>query len=453
MGARILGNLTIAGADSVTTDSRTDVAGSLFFALRGATFDGHEFVNDVLARGAAAAVVSDIEKIDRSSHDKGRLLFVGDTTAALGKLAMWYRRQSAAQVIAVVGSNGKTTAKDLIHAVLGSQRPGRAAKASFNNSIGVPLTLLSVEPKDEYVVVEIGTNHPGEIGALGRIAQPDMVVVTSIGEEHLEFFGNVESVAREEYAILNCMQDRAFVAVSDQAAPFAPPKLIRDRSLVVYGFANDAQLRVSGLVAKPTGQTFKVNGRFDYSLPLLGRHNVLNAMAAIAVGTRFRMSEDAIAAALAKVRPSPMRMETRQFGELRVINDAYNANPTSMRAAFEVLDSLDDGRRKVLIMGDMRELGNESARCHQAVGRDAGRSTAQVIIAVGAFARVVVDGATTTAGTNKRIYAFQNIESLIGRLHSLIEPHDTVLLKASRGMGLERLLEHLQQLATNSVSK
>ncbi len=317
----------------------------------------------------------------------------------------------------------------------------------------MPLTLLSVKPKDEYVVVEIGTNHPGEIGSLGRIAQPDMIVVTSIGEEHLEFFGSLEAVAREEFSVLTCMQERAFVAVSDQAAPFAPPKLIRDRSLVVYGFANDAQLRVTRLVARPTGQTFTVNGRFEYQLPLLGRHNVLNAIAAIAVGTRFRMSESAIAAALAKVKPSSMRMEVRQLGDLRIINDAYNANPTSMRAAFEVLDSLDDGNRKVLILGDMRELGNEAARCHQAVGREAGRSTAQVIIGVGAFARVLVDGATTTAGVSKRIYAFPNIDTLAEKLPSLIESGDTVLLKASRGVGLERLLAHRHPLSTNPTRR
>ena len=447
MAGRVLGPIKAPTVSGVSTDSRVDVRDSLFFAIAGPHFDGHAFVEQVLKNGATAAVVSDLSAIAPSLQNDGRLIQVTDTVQALGKLAAWYRRQFAAQAIAVVGSNGKTSTKDMIHAVLGSKRSGQAAKASFNNAVGVPLTLLSVEPTDEYVVVEIGTNHPGEVAALGAIVQPDMAVVTSIGEEHLEFFGDIGAVAREEFSILTSMRSRSLIAVSDQAAAYAPLGGPRDYTMLKYGFGDGADLRAELLGADRDGQRFAVNGRFKYRLPLLGRHNVVNAMAAIAIGTRFRMTHDEIAAALADVEPPPMRMELQKIGEITVVNDAYNANPASMRAAFDTLDSMKSAGRKVLVLGDMRELGHNAPKCHQAVGRDAGRSTANVIIAAGAFARVVTDGATAVAETSKRIYAYPSIEALEAKIRTLLEPGDVVLLKASRGVRLERIVDSLQDAA------
>jgi UDP-N-acetylmuramoyl-tripeptide--D-alanyl-D-alanine ligase len=447
MGGRMRGTAAVPTVASVSTDSRAVVAGSLFFAIPGERFDGHAFVNEALEKGADAAVVSDLSKVDTRHHSDGRLIQVQNTVEAFGRLAAWYRRQFAAQVIAVVGSNGKTTTKDLINTVLGSRKRGRAGKGSFNNEIGVPLTLLSVEPQDEYVVVEIGTNHPGEVVALGRIVQPDLVVLTSIGEEHLEFFGDVESVAREEFSVVGCLRSRGFLAVSEQAAGFAPSKALANCTVLKYGFEADADLRAVGVSMDGEGQRFKVNGRFEYLLPLLGRHNISNALGAIAIGTRFRLSHEEIAAALAKARPSAMRMERFRLGQITVLNDAYNANPSSMQAAFEVMDRLPAVGRKVLILGDMRELGEETVRCHQAIGREAGRSTAQVVIAVGAMARVLADGATTAAGTGKRIYWFPTVEALGEKIGALIQPGDVVLLKASRAVRLERLLGQLEGCA------
>ncbi|MFH1419688.1 MAG: UDP-N-acetylmuramoyl-tripeptide--D-alanyl-D-alanine ligase [Planctomycetota bacterium] len=447
MAGRVLGPIKAPTVSGVSTDSREDVRDSLFFAITGPRFDGHAFVEQVLKNGATAAVVSDLSVIAPSLQNDGRLIQVMDTVQALGKLAAWYRRQFAAQAIAVVGSNGKTSTKDMIHAVLGSKRPGQAAKASFNNAVGVPLTLLSVEPTDEYVVVEIGTNHPGEVASLGAIAQPDMAVVTSIGEEHLEFFGDIGAVAREEFSILTSMRNRSLIALSEQAAAYAPLGGPRDYTMLKYGFGNGADLRAELLGADRDGQRFAVNGRFKYRLPLLGRHNVVNAMAAIAVGTRFRMAHDEIAAALADVEPPPMRMELQKIGEITVVNDAYNANPASMRAAFDTLDQMKSAGRKVLVLGDMRELGHNAPKCHQAVGRDAGRSTANVIIAAGAFARVVTDGATAVAETSKRIYAYPSVEALEAKIRTLLVPGDVVLLKASRGVRLERIMDSLRDAA------
>ncbi len=450
MGGRIVGDVSIPGVTNVCTDSRAITPGALFFALRGENHDGHAFVNEVLDNGATAAVVNHVSNIDAKHHVSGRLIHVPDTLAALGRLAAWYRRQFAAQVIAVVGSNGKTTTKDMIAAVLAAKRRGRAAKASFNNAIGVPLTLLSVEPADEFVVVEIGTNHPGEIVALGRIAQPDIAVITSIGEEHLEFFGDVESVASEEFSILTCLRGRAFVVVSTQAAAFAADKATAPYTKLTYGFEPEADLRASDMTAAAEGQRFKVNNRVEYFLPVLGRHNVINALAAVAIAARFRMSPEEIAAGLQSVRLPPMRMQRIEVGGLTVINDAYNANPSSMTVALEVLDQLDEPRRKVLILGDMRELGDRSRGCHQSLGRLAGRSTAQLIIAIGAHSRAVADSAASIASTTKRIYSFPTVEFAAEIIPSLIRPGDVVLLKASRAVQLERLLEPLGHIRSKT---
>jgi UDP-N-acetylmuramoyl-tripeptide--D-alanyl-D-alanine ligase len=356
----------------------------------------------------------------------------------------------------------------MIATVLRSKKRGHAAPASFNNAIGVPLTLLAVDPADEFVVVEIGTNHPGEVAALGRIAQPNVAVITSIGEEHLEFFGDIESVAREEFSLLGMMGGssgsspapmsrtgggRGFVALSEQAARHAPGGTIRNHHTLTYGIGEQADLRAVDLVMDGEAQKFKVNGRFEYRLPVLGAHNVVNVLAAIVIGSRLRLTHEEMAAAVTDIRLRPMRMERSTAGGITFINDAYNANPSSMRAAFNVMDGLSEAGRKVFILGDMRELGDQADRCHRAVGCAAGRSTAHVIIAVGAHARVVADGATATAGTTKRIYSFPTIDALADRLSGLIEPGAVVLLKASRAIGLERLIEVLEQAGRPLAAK
>ncbi|MCZ6681799.1 MAG: UDP-N-acetylmuramoyl-tripeptide--D-alanyl-D-alanine ligase [Planctomycetota bacterium] len=452
MRGRPLGRKDVSTVSAVRTDSRDLVDGCLFFALSGPSRDGHEFVAEALRSGAAAAVVSDPDKIDRASLGNGRLIQVRDTLEALGRLASWYRSQIAAQVIAVVGSCGKTTTKDMIGAVLGSKRRGQAARASYNNAIGVPLTLLSVDAPDEFVVVEIGTNREGEVAALGRIARPNLAVITNIGEEHLEFLGDIEAVAKEELSLLSCMRERSFVAINHDARRFGSTRVMHGHSTLTFGTQDEADLRAEDLRADLDGQRFKLNGRFEYRVPLLGRHNAINALAAIAIGTRFRMSHREIAAGLETVKSPPMRLERSSLGAVTLINDAYNANPTSMRAAFDMMDELPSDVRKVFVLGDMRELGRQAERCHRAVGRDAGRSSAHLILTAGAYARVVADGAIGTAGTSKRIYSFPTVEALAEKIGALIGPGDAVLLKASRGVRLERLCAPIEEALRSFVA-
>ncbi|HWL91897.1 MAG TPA: UDP-N-acetylmuramoyl-tripeptide--D-alanyl-D-alanine ligase [Phycisphaerae bacterium] len=447
MSGRVYGEVTSPRVKNVCTDTRSLQDESLFFAIKGENFDGHDFVAQALEGGATAAVVKDARRFDEKLRAAGRLVEVDDTILALGRLAGWYRRQIPAEVIAVLGSNGKTTTKDMIHAVLSSKKSGKAAAASFNNAVGVPLTLLSVEPSDQYVVVEMGTNHPGEIAQLARIALPDMAVVTSIGEEHLEGFGDISAVAAEEFSFLPYLEGRAFVAVSDQAVTYAPTqsKGQTARTMIVYGLSETADVRATDLKQTADSLSFRVNGRSEFRISLLGAHNVVNALAAIAIGNRFRLENADIALALSTCKGPKMRMQARQIGSLYLINDAYNANPASMRVAMDAMDNLPRQGRRVLILGDMRELGNQSTRCHQRVGRDAGSSSANVIIAVGSMARVMADGATSAAGMGKRIYPFPTVDALANKLPDLLEPGDNVLLKASRGTQLERLVPIIEK--------
>lgn len=451
MGGKPDGKAALPAVARVCTDTREIQPGDLFFALPGERFDGHDFVDAALSGGASAAVVADASRAPARWRGTGRLIAVGDPVDALGRLAGFHRTQSAAMVIGVVGSNGKTTTKELIRAVLSAKKRGRAALKSFNNQIGVPLTLLSVEAADEFVVVEIGTNHPGEIAALAEIARPDIGVVTSIGEEHLEFFGDVSKVAEEELSVLGHIRRRGCVVMQADCRKYAHGAMRDDLTLLTFGVDTTADVRATGVQFENGVQRFKVNERFEYSLPTAGVHNVSNALAAIAVGMRLGMGHAEIAAALATAKLPPMRLERREIGDVTLINDAYNANPTSMRAALASLEQLGGRRRQVLVLGDMRELGAESGRYHEELGKAAGRSSASVIVAVGAFSRTVADGATSTAGSAKRIYSHPTVETASAAMEKLIEPGDVVLLKGSRAVRLERIVPAIERAAAQPV--
>ncbi len=451
IGGKPDGKTPQAAVARVCTDTREIQPGDLFFALPGEQFDGHDFVDAALSGGAAAAVVSDAARVPVRWRGTGRMIVVRDAVDALGRLAAFHRTQAAALVIGVVGSNGKTTTKEMIRAVLASRKRGRAALKSFNNQIGVPLTLLSVETADEFVVVEIGTNHPGEIATLAQIARPDIGVVTSIGEEHLEFFGDVSKVAEEELSLLGHIRRRGCVVMQADCRKYVVGSIRDDLTVLTFGVDAASDMRATDVRFDGGVQRFKVNERFEYELPTAGVHNVSNALAAIAVGMRLGMGHAEIAAALATAKMPPMRLERREIGDVTLINDAYNANPTSMRAALASMEQLGGRRRQVVVLGDMRELGADSGRYHEELGRAAGRSTASVIVAVGAFSRTVADGATSTAGAAKRIYWHPNVETAGAALEELIEPGDVVLLKGSRAVRLERVVPAIERAAAQPV--
>jgi UDP-N-acetylmuramoyl-tripeptide--D-alanyl-D-alanine ligase len=457
IGARMRERPPGVSVRGISTDSRTTQAGDLFFALSGPSFDGHDFVWQAIQRGAVGAVIAAdrSERVSRSVPLQGQaassgpipavLIEVESPLAALGRLAAFHRSQSAAEVIAVVGSNGKTTTKAMIDHVLAGRRKGRSSPRSFNNSVGVPLTLLSAEVGDEYLVVEIGTNAPGEIGALAKIAEPDIAVVTSIGEEHLEGLGDLQGVAREELSALEFVREGGFAAVNIDSPHVreypARPKLTR----VKFGMAEDAELRITAVEAAADGLQFTLNGRFGYRLPLVGVHNAWNATAAVAVARRLGMEHEEIAARLATFAPQPMRGEVLRLAGVTIINDAYNANPASAAAAIQTLEAMPARGRRLLVLGEMRELGGHSEAMHRRLAESVRRARIDGVLLVGRAAALMSGALANGSNTGRLVEMCDGVGDAAARLTEIVRDGDVVLLKASRAVGLERVVEPLRR--------
>ena len=429
----------------VCTDSRQVQAGDLFFAIKGERFDGHDFVNEVAAAGVSAIVV-EREKI-RSPLPDCAVLVVDDARAALGRLATGYRREFDLPTIAVGGSNGKTTVKELIASALRQKRATLWSEASFNNDIGVPLTLLRLDKSHQAAVLEAGTNHPGELAPLVKMIQPKYGVLTTIGREHLEFFGDVAGVAQEEgwLAELLPADGRLFVNGDNE---WTEPMARRTRATVVrVGLGEKNDWRAKGIRLDKNGATFRVeapdsgfNG--EYRVNLLGRHQVVNALFAVAVSEELGLDRPAVRDGLAECRPAKMRMQFWEAGGVRVIDDAYNANADSMIAALETLCALPLQGRRVAVLGDMAELGAQSEAAHAEVGRRAAELGIGQLFVVGRMAPVIA-AAARQAGLG-RVIEFADVEAAKTAVRNFLKAGDVVLLKASRASRLERIAETLK---------
>jgi len=436
--------MTVTG---VSTDSRTARPGELFVALRGERFDGHRFLADAADAGSPAALVRmDSEPPPQvAANFAGGVIGLPDTTRALGELAGFYRGNVAATVVAVTGSNGKTTVKRMIHHILSRRLSGSCSPKSFNNSIGVPLTLLGVEGGDDYVVCEIGSSAPGEVAALAKIARPDVAVITSVAPTHLESFQDIERVAVEKASILGQMHDSALAVVwadsevLDKALRFHRGRIVR------FGVSASAQLRLTGYAPAGAAQRFELNGRLWVDLPMPGRHNAVNALAAIAVAQRLGFTREQAAEALADFPGVEMRLQWIDHGRSRtgltIINDAYNANPASLLAAAEVLAEC-KGKRRVLIAGDMRELGEQARRLHLQAGRDIAAMNIDLLIGVGRLGRYIARAAAD-AGMSAEV--FSSLRAARAKLAELLRRGDVVLIKGSRAMEMEQLIEPIHE--------
>lgn len=444
---RIVKPISVSG---VSTDSRTIQLGELFFALDGENFDGHQYVAAAAKSGAVGAVIrrDRYEEVHRAALGEApaefTLILADDPLAALGRLAAYHRKQVSTEVIAVAGSNGKTTTKGMIHHALQAHMTGRAALKSFNNAIGVPLTLLSVTGADEYVVVEIGTNHPGEVAALAQIAEPDIAVITSIDEEHLEGLGDLAGVAREEYSLLSYVRKGGFAALNADAPFVQENKHLEQGICATFGRAADADLRVSDICYEHPKLHFRVNGRFEYELPMPGSHNAVNAAAAIAVARRLGMEHDAIAAALRTFTPPPQRSLVTEIGGITVLDDSYNANPGSVVAAIESFQTIPCRGRRFAVIGEMRELGPRSAELHQQIACRAAQAQFDRVFLVGEMF-----GSRDTEKTSRELFhtnieVCASFEECRDRVADEIRSGDALLIKASRAIRLERLLDTLR---------
>jgi UDP-N-acetylmuramoyl-tripeptide--D-alanyl-D-alanine ligase len=413
----------------VSTDTRHITRGDLFVALRGERFDAHDFLSDARDAGAAALVVSDATK----AVGLGLPVYVvPDTLVALGQLATAWRRAWGRSVIAVAGSNGKTSTKELLKAALGGTLVVHATKGNFNNLVGVPLTLLAIPSDAEVAVVELGTNAPGEIATLRAMAEPDVAVLTSIGEEHLEGLGDLVGVLREECTV--------FDGVTLAVVPAAYPEVAREASgrahAVVSAGLADADVTPTAWGLDDEGRPWLDVDGVRCTLPLRGAHQAANAMLAIATARACGVPMQSAADGMAAMPVPSMRGVWEKLGDAVLINDAYNANPPSMRAAIDLLGRVGAGRQRVAILGSMRELGAQSAQQHRDVARAALASPTDVIAAVGDFA----DAFAAEAPGDSRVVAASEFEALWPLLEPRLARNAVILLKASRGMKLERLV-------------
>jgi len=422
---------------TVSTDTRALKPGALFVALRGERFDGADFVEQAHARGARGAVVS-ADRQDLTGLPL-TLFPVPDTTEALGELARHYRRRSGARVLAVTGSSGKTTVKEMIALAVGAERAVHSTSGNLNNQIGVPLSMLAAPPTSEVWILELGTSAPGEIARLTAIAEPEDAVVTTVGPAHLEGFGDVSGVLREKLDLLRGAAPTGTVVVGE--LPEALPRAARTErpDTVVAGLGKGCDFRPDDWSFGPTEGRFRHTGT-EYAVPAGGEHHLRDAVIAVAAARALGVSPAGAARGLKRFRPLGMRSDVRQIGGLTLVADCYNANPESFEAAIRFCVDAFPGRRLVAVAGTMLELGAAEVDAHRTVARSLARAGFAAVIAVGAFAPAFSEPEPT--GDLEVVPAVDAGEAadLIG---GLLRGDEVVLVKGSRGVRLEAVVERL----------
>ena len=421
----------------ITTDTRKIGKGDVFVALRGERFDGHDYLRDAVRDGASALVVSRAPKLDTLGVP---IFEVRDTLIALGALAHYWRRAWGKTIIGVAGSNGKTSTKDLLRAALSRSYTVHATTGNLNNRIGVPLTLLALPPEADVAVVEVGTSLPGEVAILREIVEPDIALVTSIAEEHLEGLGDLAGVLREEAAV--------YEGVAVGIAPSAQPEIAeaargKAKRVVVAGLDANADVKPDRWEIGSDGLGVIEIAGATVRPPVRGLHNLRNAMLALAVARECGVSYEDAAAGIAGMPQPKMRSAWEQVGDVTLINDAYNANPGSTRAAIELLKGTGSGRQRVIVLGTMRELGAASEQCHADIAGLALASGADIVAGIGEFAP-----ALEKHKERERVITAPDVEDLWPQLQARLQRNAIILLKASRGVQLERLVPHLTTWAT-----
>jgi UDP-N-acetylmuramoyl-tripeptide--D-alanyl-D-alanine ligase len=426
-------------AQGYSIDSRSVRAGQLFFAVKGERLDGHDFVEQALGNGAIAAVVRK-DQLIRYPRE-ARLLAVEDTLVALQTLATAVRKLWGKTLVGVTGSAGKTTTKEAIAHVLNTRFRVLKSEGNFNNHFGLPLMLLKLEPENDVAVIEMGMSHAGEIRALAKIAQPEIGVVTNVAPVHLEFFDSLAGIARAKYELVESLPAGG-VAVLNADDEYAS-QFGRDfkGKVVMYGTRATADVRAENVRSKGTeGAEFEVvigGVRERATLPLVGEHNVLNALAAVAVGLERGLKPAEAVGALATLAPADKRGEVLQLGNITVINDCYNSNPKALEAMVDALAAM-TAKRRIVVAGEMLELGPAGEEMHRQAGRHIAEKKIDMLLGVRGLAQAMVEDARK-AGTAAEFVA--GPEEAGEWLAQQARDGDVVLLKASRGVKLEKALE------------
>jgi UDP-N-acetylmuramoyl-tripeptide--D-alanyl-D-alanine ligase len=440
----------------ISIDSRTIAAGELFVAIRGEVHDAHRFIPEVIARGAAGLVIDRRERsaLPPELGASGRVACaaVADTTRALGDMAAFHRRRMTARAIAITGSNGKTSTRRMTAAVVSRRFRTLEPEKNLNNQIGLPLTLFRLSPEHEWAVLELGTNRPGEIARLAEIAAPEIGLITNIGPAHLEGLGSLEGVFAEKSSLLRGLAPDGRAVLNADDPRLAGLLAQMGKTAIGFGLAPEAAVRASGVRHSPAGIDFELilpAGTAAVHLAAHGRFMVANALAAAAVGVLLGLPPAEIAAGLARFTPAAGRLDVSEpGGGIGLIDDTYNANPASLEGALEVLSSLRQGRRAVLALADMRELGSGAAAMHREMGRLAAAAAADRLFICGEFSAEVAAGALA-AGMPAAALTTGSRAEIQAALLAELRPGDWVLVKGSRAMGMEHLVRSIRQWAAD----
>ncbi len=435
----------------VSIDSRNIRKGNLFVAIPGERFDGHQFLKEAAEKGADAAVIAKDKKhtVDQGALKKIAVILVEDTGRALRDMASWYRQNFDIRTIAVTGTNGKTTTKDMIAEVLSSRFKVLKSPKSYNNLIGVPLTLFQLSPRHQVLVMELGMSGSGEIAALTRLLNPSVGVITNIGPAHLESMESVEKIARAKFELADNMRSPKTLILNadDRILASRIEQKEKDETVISFGINEVADFKADQLELNGNGYiSFRVNQNLTVKLGLLGMHNVYNALTAFAVGRLFELDPREIKQKLERYLPSELRMELVQVRGIRVINDSYNANPVSMEKALETLNQIHTPGRKIAVLADMLELGEEAKQFHLELGRKAARLGLDRLLVVGELAGFVAQAAKEAGMSSQNVLTFADNKKVGFYLLENLKEGDLVLIKGSRKMRTEEVVLTLKTL-------
>lgn len=436
----------------VDTDSRTVHEGGLFIPLEGEQFDGHSFINAALEGGAAGCFTAR----ERESYLPGKFYIkVRSTQRALRDLAQYYKRKHKIPFVAITGSVGKTTTKDMVAAVLGEKYRVLKTDGNFNNAIGLPLTLLRLNSEHEICVLEMGMNHEGEIEYLSGIVEPDVAIITNVGDAHIENLGSRENILKAKCEIMEHLNPKGLVVLNGDDELLAPLKgkisfetvccgAKEDADYYAYEVSSDGESRMTCKMHTPTNHC-------ELTIPALGEHMIYPALMAAAVAEHFGLTGEEIVQGIQRFLPTKMRMNIiRRGGDITILNDAYNANPQSMRAAAAVLGGAPAERRKVAVLGDMLELGVNGDAFHYAVGGYFAEAGTDCVIAVGDLARHIAEGAEE--GGVPQVYYFDSQDKAGEAILKELRAGTSILLKASRAMAFEKLVQYIIDHTSENVT-
>ncbi|MFH1824724.1 MAG: UDP-N-acetylmuramoyl-tripeptide--D-alanyl-D-alanine ligase [Candidatus Firestonebacteria bacterium] len=449
------------GFDSISTDSRSLKRNDLFIALKGKNFDGHNFIKEVDKLGAKGIIIS--KEIENIKELKSKIIIkVHNTLQSLKSISKYYLSKfKDLKIIGVTGSNGKTTTKDIIAHILSKENKVLKAKGSFNNSIGISLTILELDYSYNLLVLEYGTNLKGEIKELLEIARPDIGIITNIGRTHLEFFRNEKNVFKEKMDLVRGIKEKgtAIINVDDKYLRLALPS-VKNKKILTYGIKNKADVRASRIFAnrpkgagfthaplEGTGFTLRIlNSKKTINLHLLGMHNIYNALAAVSASFSLGMNINIIKKALEDFKiSSPHRLEMFKMKKVLIIDDTYNANPDSVREAIKVLKNM-HSQRKIIVLGDMAELGHKEANFHKEIGALIKDGDIDILITLGELSENVNKGAMMKGMNKKNMFHFDNKDEVVNLLRNFLKKDDVVLIKGSRMMKMEEIVLKLKNI-------